>query len=178
MHCPSAKANNSAIENNIFVEIAAIAIMLASIGDEQGLEARAKNAPVKNGNINKLPDLFWGIFFTIAGNCISTKPKRFNPIITMTEANSSITTGEVKLVKALPVIAHITPIILKTADNPTEKDSICINNFLLLSFEYPPTYPIIKGNIPNEHGESDARIPAKNAIIIKIGIITPPPAEY
>ena len=112
------------MENNILVEIVATAIILASIGDEQGLDASAKNVPIRNGNINKLPDLFWGIFFIIEGNCISIIPKRFSPIITITEANSNIKIGEAKLVNALPVIAHITPIILKTIDNPNENESI------------------------------------------------------
>lgn len=68
IHCPNAKENNSEIEKSILPDIVAIAIMLASIGEEQGLEAKAKNAPTKNGKTNKLPFLFWGIFFTIAGN--------------------------------------------------------------------------------------------------------------
>ena len=58
MHCPIANANNRAMENNMLVEIVATAIILASIGDEQGLDASAKNVPTRNGNINKLPDLF------------------------------------------------------------------------------------------------------------------------
>lgn len=139
MHWPNANENNNPIENNMLVEIVATAIMLAKIGDEQGLDASAKNVPIKKGNKNKLPDLFWGIFFTIAGNCISIIPRRFNPIIIMTDANNRIKIGDAKLVNALPVIAHITPIMLKTRDNPRENDSICINNFLLSSFEYPPT---------------------------------------
>lgn len=135
MHCPSAKENNNEIEKIILVDIVATAIMLANIGDEQGLDARAKKVPIKNGNKKMLPDLFWGIFFIIAGNCISMIPSKFNPIITITDANSNITIGDAKLVNALPVKAQITPIMLNTNESPSENDSICINNFLLFSFE-------------------------------------------
>ena len=67
-HCPSAKQNSKAIEKNMLVDTVAIAIMLASIGEENGLEASAKNAPIINGNKNSPPDLFCGIFFIIVGN--------------------------------------------------------------------------------------------------------------
>lgn len=124
MHCPSAKENSSATENSIFPDIVAIAIMLASIGEEHGLEASAKNAPTRNGKINKLPFLFWGIFLIIAGNCISSIPSKFNPIMMKIEANNNIKIGEAKVMNALPVKAQITPIMLSMSDNPTEKESI------------------------------------------------------
>lgn len=168
-HCPIANENKSAIENKIFVKTVATAIILAKIGEEQGLDARAKNVPTKNGNKNNPPPLFWGIFFTIAGKCISITPSRLSPRITIIDANISITTGDAILVKALPVIAQATPIILNINDNPNEKEIICINNFLLLSFEYPPTYPIIRGKIPKLHGDNDASIPAKNETPNNIG---------
>lgn len=57
-HCPNAKKNSNAMAKSKFEEIVAIAIILANIGDEQGLAARAKNVPTKKGNKNKLPDLF------------------------------------------------------------------------------------------------------------------------
>lgn len=134
-HCPKAKKNNNEIENNIFEDIVATAIILASIGEEQGLDAKAKNVPTKNGNINRLPDLFCGIFFIIVGNCISIKPIKLSPKIIINDENIKIKIGDAKLVKALPVKAQITPIILNTNDNPREKESICISNFLLSSFE-------------------------------------------
>lgn len=143
--------------------------MLASIGDEQGLAANAKNVPTKNGNKNRLPDLFCGIFLTILGNCISKKPTRLSPKIIITEANNNMTIGDAKLVKALPVNAQITPIILNTKDSPNEKDSICIKSFLFPSFEYPPTYPIINGNMPRLQGDKEDNIPAKKDTPIKIG---------
>ena len=138
-HCPSAKEKSNAIEKIMLVDIVATAIMLANIGDEQGLDAKAKNVPIKNGNRKILPVLFCGIFFIIAGNCISISPSKFNPIITITDAKSKITIGEAKLVNALPVKAHITPIMLSTNDNPKENETICIKSFLLFSLEYPPT---------------------------------------
>ena len=124
MHCPSAKKNNSAIEKSMFVEIVAIAIMLANIGEEQGLAARAKKAPTKNGNKNKLPDFFSGIFFMIVGNWISKKPIKFNPIKIIIEANNKIMIGEAILVNALPEIAQIIPIMLRISDSPNENDNI------------------------------------------------------
>ena len=51
-------------------------------------------------------------------------PSKFKPKIMITEAKSNITIGEAMLVNALPVIAHITPIILNTVDNPSEKEII------------------------------------------------------
>ena len=123
-HCPKAKENNNATEKRIFVETAAIAIILANIGEEQGLEASAKNAPTINGNKKSPPVLFWGIFFTIDGNCISKKPSKFNPRIIITEANININLGEAIPVNALPDNAHITPIILNTIDYPNENESI------------------------------------------------------
>ena len=69
---------------------------------------------------------------------MSMKPTRFNPINKITDANKIITIGDAKLVKALPVIAQITPIMLKIIDSPKENESICKNSLLLFSFEYPP----------------------------------------
>lgn len=177
-HCPIAKQNSNPIENKILLDIVANAIMLANIGDEQGLEAKAKNVPTKKGKTNILPVLFCGIFFTIAGKCSSKIPTKFNPNINMTDANSKITTGDAKFVNARPVIAQMTPIILSTIDKPMENDNICKNNFLLFSLEYPPTYPIIKGNIPKLQGDKEAKIPAKNATTNKIGSKKLLPAEY
>ena len=160
------------------VEIVAIAIMLAKIGDEQGLDASAKNVPIKNGKMNRLPDFFCGIFFIIVGNCISIKPTRFNPRIIIIDEKTNKTIGVAKLVKALPVNAQITPIMLSTSDNPKEKDNICINNFLFPSLEYPPTYPIIRGNMPKLQGVSEDKTPAKNDTANNIGRIKELPEEY
>lgn len=164
-HCPSANMNNNAKEKTILPEIVANAKILASKGEEQGLAAKAKKAPTKNGNRKNPPFLFLGIFLTKAGKCISKSPKRFKPNIIITDAKTSITTGEATDVKALPVIAQSTPIILNTAANPKEKEIICTNNFLFPPFEYPPTYPIINGKIPRLQGDNEAIIPAKKAAI-------------
>ena len=123
----------------MFEDIVATAIILANIGEEQGLDARAKNVPTKKGKINKLPDFFSGILFIIVGNCISINPIRFKPKIIIIEAKTSMTMGDAVFVNARPVIAQITPITLKTVDKPSEKENICINSFLFPSFEYPPT---------------------------------------
>ena len=160
MHCPSAKANKSPIENIMLLDTVASAIILASSGDEHGLAARAKTAPTKNGRKNVPPAVFCGIFLMIAGKCKSSAPTRFNPNISIIDANIRIATGEATDINALPVNAHITPIRLNTQDNPKEKDIIWINSFLFFSLEYPPTYPIIRGNIPRLQGDSEAIIPA------------------
>jgi len=169
MHWPNAKKNNKATEKSILFDIVAIAIMLAKIGDEQGLDAKAKNVPIINGKIILLPFLFSGIFFIIVGKFISNIPSKLSPNIIITDAKTRITTGEAKFVKALPVIAHNTPIILSTNDNPSEKDNICINSFLFPSLEYPPTYPIINGRIPKLQGDIEVKIPDRNAKINNIG---------
>ena len=48
-HCPSANENKRELEKSILPEIVATAIILANIGEEQGLDANAKNVPTKNG---------------------------------------------------------------------------------------------------------------------------------
>ena len=53
-----------------------------------------------------------------------------------------------------------------------------MNNFLLLSFEYPPTYPIIRGSIPKLQGDIDDSTPAKNDTPSRMGNIKLFPAEY
>ncbi len=178
MHCPNAKEKSNAIENAKLLDIVASAIMLASIGEEQGLDASAKKVPIRNGNINILPVLFCGIFFIIVGNCISINPTRFKPIIIIVDANNIIIIGDAIDVNALPVIEHRTPIMLNTSDNPSENEIIWINSFLLDSFEYPPTYPIIIGSIPKLQGDKEDKIPAKKAIISIIGNTKLFPAEY
>lgn len=135
MHWPRANANKSNIENKMFFDTVASAIILTNKGDEQGLAAKANTIPTKNGSIKIPPFLLFGIFFMIAGKCISSIPIRFSPKISITEANISITTGDATEVNALPDNAQITPIMLNTLDSPSEKDIICINNFFPLSFE-------------------------------------------
>lgn len=169
-HWPSANANNKLIENKILFDIVASAIMLINKGDEQGLDASANALPTKKGRINSPPVSFFGIFFTIDGKFISRIPSKFKPRISITDAKMRITTGDAKLVNALPVIAQNTPIMLSIADNPIENDISWINNLLLFSFEYPPIYPIISGNIPKLQGDSEAIIPAINAPISIIGM--------
>ncbi len=145
--------------------------MLASIGDEQGLEAKANTAPTINGNINKLPPLFSGIFFMRIGNLISKKPVRFSPKTIIKDEKTIRRTGVAKPVKARPVSAHKTPIMLNIRDKPTEKESIWIKSFLFFSFEKPPTYPIIRGNMPIPQGDIEAIIPAVKAAASAKGII-------
>lgn len=53
----------------------------------------------------------------------------------MSEDNNNIHIGEEEPAKALPVKAHITPIMLNTIDIPIEKDNSCANNLSGLSFE-------------------------------------------
>lgn len=138
----------------------ASAIIVTNNGEEQGLAARANVHPTRNGIINLLPFLLLGIFFIIVGKFSCSNPTRFKPSINIIDANSSNTTGDAIDVNARPVKAQITPIMLNTNDNPTENDIICTNNFLFSTFEYPPTYPIINGNIPRLQGDNDAIIPA------------------
>lgn len=123
-HSPSAKEKRSATEKRISVDTVAIAIIAAKIGEAQGLETSANKVPTKKGKKNKLPFLFCGNFFMNDGKGTSTSSKRFNPIISITEANKSIKTGEENPAKARPKIAQRIPIMLNTKDNPREKDNI------------------------------------------------------
>ena len=160
MHCPSANANKREIEKRMLFDTVASAIMLTNNGEEQGLAANAKTIPTKKGNKNIPPVLLCGIFFTIAGKCISIIPIKFNPKINIIEAKASITIGGAIEVKALPDRAHTAPIMLSTRDSPIENDINCRKSFFPLSFEYPPIYPIIRGNIPRLQGDNEAIRPA------------------
>lgn len=129
-HCPSAKLNNNKIEKMMFVDIVAIVIMLARIGVEQGLDAKAKIVPTKKGMIKTLPFLFCGIFFMKLGVGNSIMSSKLKPKIINTEAISNITIGDAIFEKTFPVSAQITPTILKTVESPKENEINCINNFL------------------------------------------------
>ena len=55
------------------------------------------------------------------------------------------------------------------------KKHSCANVLKGVSLEYPPTYPIIKGSIANEHGEIEASTPpANDAADIKIFVLNYP----
>lgn len=71
--------------------------------------------------------------------------------------------------KTLPVTAQITPIVAKTSEDPKTKNNICNNVLAGVPCEYPPTYPMIIGNIASEHGDTEAKRPPRNdtASIIK-----------
>lgn len=134
-HCPIAKQNRSKIANIMFLVIAAIAIIVNNMGVEQGLDANANTQPTIKGYKKVLPDLFFGISFINDGKLMSKKPIRFKPNKINKDAKIKIKRGEATPVKALPVNAHKTPMILKTVANPNEKNNICANNFLFPSLE-------------------------------------------
>lgn len=152
--CPSANKNSIIIEFTIFAESVANAIIPAKIGVEQGVPIKANTAPKKIGYKIRLFVLFCGISLIKTGNSKSRKPTSFKPIIIKTDATISAKNGDVT--KTLPVIAQIMPIPEKTIAVPSTKNNICISVVEVFSFEYPPTYPIIKGNIEREQGETDA----------------------
>lgn len=66
-HCPNANKKNKAIDVPILADNEANAIMLARIGEEQGVEASANTIPISTGNMNILFELFWGIFLIKVG---------------------------------------------------------------------------------------------------------------
>ena len=49
IHCPKANKNNNATENTIFADSDAIAIIVANIGEEHGVVAKAKAIPINAG---------------------------------------------------------------------------------------------------------------------------------
>lgn len=95
----------------------------------------------------------------ITGILKSITPTIFKPIIKITEAITSAKYG--LPTNILPVNAQITPMTEKTKPVPITKNIICTSVFIGFSSEHPPTYPIINGNIDNEHGEIDEIKPPK-----------------
>lgn len=98
----------------------------------------------------------------MTGILSSKIPITFRPITINSDAKNNIKYAGATETKTLPVIAQIIPIIAKTMEEPNTKNSICISVLIGVFFEYPPTYPIIIGNIASEQGDIDATKPPKN----------------
>ena len=103
----------------------------------------------------------------------SSRPTIFSPMTINKEANNNIKYEGANETKTLPVTAQITPIVANTRDEPKTKNSICIKIFTGLLSEYPPTYPIIIGNIAKEQGDTDANSPPRKDIPSKIRLKCP-----
>jgi hypothetical protein len=142
------------------VEIVAKAIILAKIGVEHGVPISANTAPRISGYKKSLLSSFFGISLIIMGSSKSIKPRTFNPIIKIIEATIKAKYGFP--IKILPVNAHNPPIKAKIMPEPITKIHIWSSVFKGFASEYPPMYPIIKGNIESEQGESDEIKPPKN----------------
>lgn len=67
--------------------------------------------------------------------------------------------------KTFPVNAQAIPIRVKTMAVPKIKQQSCRKVLKGDSLEYPPTYPIINGNIAREQGDIEAKIPPRNEAI-------------
>ena len=102
--------------------------------------------------------------FIITGISKSNIPVILSPITIKSDAITIVKYPPKKDAKTLPVIAHITPMIVKTTAVPKIKKLSCINVLKGVSFEHPPTYPIISGSIAREQGEIEAIIPPANAV--------------
>lgn len=140
------------------------AIIPAKIGVEQGEPANAKIIPNINGYKYIFVPLFFGICFIITGMSKSKIPISFKPIINISEAKIIPKYPPANVTKTFPVSAQITPITEKTTAVPSTKNNICTKVLAGEFLEYPPTYPIIKGSIDNEQGETDAIKPPRNDI--------------
>ena len=160
--CPSANINNISIARAIFLPIAANAIIPAKIGVEHGVPARANVIPSNTGYKNMEFVLFVGIALMIVGVSKSRNPNNFRPITSKSEPIKTVKYPPIAEAKTLPVRAQAIPIIVKTIAVPNIKQHNCKNVRNGVSFEYPPTYPIISGSIASEQGEIDAKTPPAN----------------
>ena len=101
--------------------------------------------------------------FIITGISKSNISAIFKPITKRREAIITVKYPPRADAKILPVIAQIIPISVKTTDVPKMKNNSCMAVLTGVSFEHPPTYPMISGSMDNEQGDTDAIIPPKNA---------------
>ena len=160
--CPKENKNNIKIAYKILSEIDAKAIIPANIGVEHGVPASAKTIPKSIGYIIKPLSFDVGICLINTGKLKSKTPITFNHIMINKEAIINKKYVGATDTNARPVKAHIIPITENTIDVPKTKNNICISVFVGLSFEYPPTYPMIIGSIDREHGDIDAITPPAN----------------
>ena len=100
--------------------------------------------------------------FMITGISKSRTPAIFKPITIKSEAIIIVKYPPSADANTLPVIAHIIPITENTIAVPKIKKHSCINVRKGVSFEYPPTYPTIKGSIASEQGDIEAITPPAN----------------
>lgn len=157
--CPNANKNNIKIAKEIFLPIAAKAIIPAKIGVEHGVPARANVTPKSTGYKKMEFVEFAGMALIIVGVSKSKIPISFKPITIKSEATISVKYAPIAEAKTLPVMAHAMPIIEKTIAVPKIKQQSCKNVIKGVSLEYPPTYPMISGSIASEQGDNEARIP-------------------
>ena len=141
--------------------IAANTIIPASIGVEQGVPANANAIPNNTGYTNNELVLFCGMDLIIMGISKSRIPVILKPITSKSDAIISVKYPPKTEAKTLPVIAQIIPIIVNTTAVPKMKLLSWINVLNGVSFEQPPTYPIIKGSMAREQGDIDAITPPK-----------------
>lgn len=160
--CPNANRNNIKTAAARFLPIAANAIIPAKIGVEQGVPARAKAIPRSTGYKKSEFVEFVGIDLIITGISKYNIPVSLSPITRSKDAIINVKYPPRVDANTLPVTAHIIPIIENTIAVPKMKKHSCANVLKGVSLEYPPTYPIIKGSIANEHGEIEASTPPAN----------------
>ena len=165
---PKANKNNINIAASKFLPIAANAIIPAKIGVEQGVPASAKTIPKSIGYKNREFVEFTGMALMTTGISKSNSPVILSPITINKDAIISVKYPPKADAKTLPVTAQSIPIIEKIIAVPNIKKHNWIKVLKGVSLEYPPTYPIISGNIASEQGEIDAITPpAKEAKNIK-----------
>ena len=110
----------------------------------------------------------------ITGMSNSNSPIILSPITRRSDAIINVKYPPRAEANTRPVIAQITPIMEKTIAVPNIKKQSCTKVLNGLSFEYPPTYPIISGSIASEQGDIEAiNPPAKDAANIKNQIYAP-----
>ncbi len=162
---PRANKNSIIIARDRFLPIAAKAIIPARIGVEQGVPASAKTIPKSMGYKKTEWLVFCGIAFINVGVSNSNISRSFKPITKSNDAIISVKYPPNDDENTLPVNAQAIPISVNTIAVPKMKQHNCKNVLNGVSLEYPPTYPIINGNIAREQGDIEAIIPpTKDAI--------------
>lgn len=137
--CPSANINSINIANEMFLPIAAKAIMPANIGVEQGVPARAKVIPNNIGYKNIEFVVLVGIALIMVGVSKSKISNSFNPITKSNDAIISVKYPPIAEANTLPVSAQAMPIVVNTIAVPNIKQHSCKNVLNGVSLEYPPT---------------------------------------
>ena len=100
----------------------------------------------------------------ITGISKSRIPVILSPTTIKRDAITSVKYPPKTDANTLPVIAQIIPIMLKTTAVPRIKQQSCKKVRYGVSLLHPPTYPIIRGSMASEQGDTEAITPPTKAV--------------